>query len=254
MSRADLADRLARERTFHENLAAALDPLSMPKTPLSELDAAMVLEADVHAGMRVLDLGCGSGDLTLHLVDAGADVVGLDLAPAMVEVARERVAHFGGGGTATFVTAPAEDSGLPDAQFDVVLGRYVLHHLDLELAAAEIARLLRPGGRAVFVENSGANPLLMLARRRLVGHFGIPRLGTVDEHPLSRRDIEGMAVAFSGVELRFPVFEFFMIFDRQLLRFRWPTISRLLRAIDRAVERVPFFAKYSFRVVVVLTR
>jgi SAM-dependent methyltransferase len=253
VSRADLADRLARERTFHEDLAAALDPLSMPKTPLSELDAAMVLEADVHAGMRVLDLGCGSGDLTLHLVDTGADVVALDLAPAMVEVARERVAHFGSG-TATFVTAPAEDSSLPDAQFDVVLGRYVLHHLDLDLAAAEIARLLRPGGRAVFVENSGANPLLMLARRRLVGHFGIPRLGTVDEHPLSRTDIDRMAAAFSAVELRFPVFEFFMIFDRQLLRFRWPTISRVLRTVDRAFERVPFFAKYSFRVVVVLTR
>lgn len=255
MSRAeDLAARLERERSFHEDLAAALDPRAMPRTPLSELDAAMVLEADVRPGMQVLDLGCGSGDLTLHLVETGADVVALDLAPGMVEVARERVARFGAGGTATFVAAPAEDSGLSKGQFDVILGRYVLHHLDLEVAASEIARLLRPGGRAVFVENSGANSVLMFARRHLVGRFGIRRLGTADEHPLSRADIERMAAAFSGVDLRFPVFEFFVIFDRQLLRFRWPKVSALLRAADRCLGRVAFFARYSFRVVVVLTR
>jgi SAM-dependent methyltransferase len=250
----DLADRLERERSFHEELAAEFDAQAMPRTPLSELDAAMVVEVDIRPGMRVLDLGCGSGDLTLHLVNTGADVVALDLAPSMVEVARERVARFGEGGTARFVAAPAEDSGLPAGHFDLILGRYVLHHLDLDAAASEIARLLRPGGRAVFVENWGGNSVLMFARRHLVGRFGIRRLGTADEHPLSREDVERMAAAFSTVDLRFPVFEFFVIFDRQLLRFRWQNVSRLLQAADRWLGRVAFLAPYSFRVVVVLTR
>lgn len=226
----------------------------MPCTPLTDLDAAMVHEADVRPGMRVLDLGCGSGDLTLHLVGTGAEVVALDLSPRMIEVARQRVARYGDPTRVTFLAAPAEDSGLPNGEFDVILGRYVLHHLDLDTATVEIARLLRPGGKAVFVENSGANPLLMFARRFLVGRFGIRRLGTIDEHPLTRADVDRFAGAFSTAELRFPVFEFFVIFDRQILRFKRPRVSRVLRAVDAEIGRVAWLARYSFRVVVVLTR
>lgn len=248
------AARLERERVFHDDLAAELDPRTMPKTPLAALDVAMVEEARVGRGTRVLDLGCGSGDLTLHLVATGADVVALDLSPGMVEVARQRVAMFGGGATAGFVAAPVEQTGFPDACFDVIVGRFILHHLDVGEAAAEIARVLRPGGRAVFAENSGRNRLLMLARRHVAGRLGVPRLGTDDEHPLSAADAAAIGNPFSSIELRYPVFEFFTIFDRQVLRFRHPRISRTLRAADRLVGRVPGLSRYSFRVVVVLQR
>lgn len=256
MDRAEnlVAARLERERIFHDDLAADLDPGAMPMLPLADLDVAMITEARVGPGVRVLDLGCGSGDLALHLVGAGAEVVALDLSPGMVDIARQRVEAFGGGAKATFVAAPVEDSGLPDAHFDVVVGRFILHHLDVGVAAAEIARILRPGGKAVFAENSGRNRLLMLARRHVAGRFGVPRLGTEDEHPLSAADIAAAGSAFSSVELRYPIFEFFTIFDRQVLRFRRPRATRALRAVDQAVGRIPVLARYSFRVVVVLRR
>ena len=226
----------------------------MPKTPLADLDAAMLAAAGVGPGLRVLDLGCGSGDLTLHLVATGADVVALDLSPGMVDVARRRVEIFGGGAHATFVAAPVERTGFPDRRFDVIVGRFILHHLDVGRASAEIARILCPGGRAVFAENSGRNRMLMLARRHVAGRFGIPRLGTEDEHPLSAMDVDALRSAFSSVELRYPIFEFLAIFDRQVLRFRHPALSRALRRIDRLVGRVPTLAQYSFRVLVVARR
>lgn len=239
---------------FHDDLAAELDPATMPATPLADLDAAMLAEAGVGPGTRVLDLGCGSGDLTLHLVATGAEVAALDLSPGMIDVARRRVELFGEGATATFVAAPVGRTGFPDAHFDVVVGRFILHHLDVGSAATEIARILRPGGLAVFAENSGRNRLLMLARRHVTGRLGIPRLGTEDEHPLSAADVAAIGSAFSSVQLRYPVFEFFTIFDRQVLRFGRPRVSRVLRAADRIAGRSPLLARYSFRVVVVLGR
>ncbi len=248
------AARLEREREFHDHLAVDLDATRMPKMPLADLDAAMLTAAAVGPGLRVLDLGCGSGDLTLHLVATGADVVALDLSPGMIEVARRRVEMFGDGAMATFLAAPVEETGFPDARFDVIVGRFILHHLDVGVAATEIARILRPGGRAIFAENSGRNRLLMLARRHIAGRLGVPRLGTEDEHPLSTADVAAIGSAFACIGLRYPVFEFLTIFDRQVLRFRHPRVSRVLKAGDRLIGRVPALARYSFRVVVVLER
>lgn len=248
------AARLERERVFHDDLADALDPAAMPKARLSELDGAMMDAAHLGAGDRVLDLGCGSGDLTLHLLSTGAQVTALDLSPGMVDVARRRVEIFGDGATATFVAAPIEASGFPNGHFDIVVGRFILHHLDVDAATAEIARILRPGGKAVFAENSGRNQVLMMARRHVAGRMGVPRLGTEDEHPLSASDIAVFGAAFSFVDLRYPVFDFFSIFDRQVLRFRYPKVSGLLRTVDRLCGRVPVIARYSFRVLVVLRR
>jgi SAM-dependent methyltransferase len=246
--------RLERERVFHDEIAADLVPGEMPKTALADLDAAMIAEARIGPGLRVLDLGCGSGDLTLHLVETGAEVFALDLSPGMVEVARRRIETFADGASASFVDAPVEQTGFPDAHFDVIVGRFILHHLDVSAAAVELARILRPGGRAIFAENSGRNRLLMLARRHVAGRLGVPRLGTEDERPLSSSDISAIGSAFASVELRYPIFEFLTIFDRQVLRFRYRALSRLLGAGDRMMGRVPLLARYSFRVVVVLER
>jgi len=89
---------------------------------------------------RVLDVGCGTGEVVRRLGTAyGADAIGLDRSEQMVEEARRR------GGT--FVTGRAEELPFPDAEFDAVLARLSVHHLDRPRAFAEIRRVLRPGGR-----------------------------------------------------------------------------------------------------------
>jgi ubiquinone/menaquinone biosynthesis C-methylase UbiE len=245
-------DRQERERAFHDALAADLDPAAMPPQPLGPLDLAAVHSAGDLAGKRVLDLGCGSGDLTLALVHAGARVTAVDLSAGMLAVARRRCERFWAGpAQPAFVAAAAEDLPFADDAFDVVVGRFILHHLDMARAPAEIARVLAPGGIAVFVENSGANPLLMFARRHLTGRFGIPRYGTEDERPLQPQDLRMLERTFARVELAYPVFDFLTIFDRQVLRYRWPRISRACVAVDGWLWRtVPRARRFSFRVLV----
>src|SRR4051794_25816295 len=101
-------ERLSRERIFHDRLADELNPVEMPPAPLNPLNKAMVDSAGQLAGKRVLDLGCGSGDLTVLLAMAGARVTGVDLSPGMVDVARRRVEHFVPEASAEFAAAPAE--------------------------------------------------------------------------------------------------------------------------------------------------
>jgi ubiquinone/menaquinone biosynthesis C-methylase UbiE len=248
-----LADeRLVREREFHDQLAADLDPAQMPPGPLNVLDAAMVDAVGEMKGRRVLDLGCGSGDLTVLLALAGAHVTGVDLSPGMISVAKERTERFAPTADATFAAAPAEELPLADGSVDVILGRFILHHLDIPRAAKECARVLAPGGKALFVENSGRNPILMFSRSHLAGRFGIPRYGTADERPLSQQDLAALREHLPELQLEYPVFDFFAIFDRQVLRHRWRLGTRMLRGLDRLIWRwLPVARPWSFRVLVV---
>lgn len=93
------------------------------------------------AGLRVLDLGCGDGVLTAALVEAGAEVVGVDASPDMVAAAVAR------GIDARVMDGHALDF---DAAFDAVFSNAALHWmLDPPAVAAGVFRALRPGGRFV---------------------------------------------------------------------------------------------------------
>lgn len=102
--------------------------------------------------VRVLDVGCGDGQISRLLAAGGATAVGVDPTWNQILVADER-----GGGVAY---ARSEAAGLPfrDASFDAAVACLVFEHIDdLDGAIAEVARVLRPGGRFSFFLN---HPLL----------------------------------------------------------------------------------------------
>jgi SAM-dependent methyltransferase len=235
-SRSDTA--LAREREFFDQDAARRRPEEMPPREYAPFesrfeDALLQAAGDVR-GKRVLDLGCGTGDLALRLLARGASVVALDLSPGSVEVARRRVRHFlpEAEDRCEFAVARAEDTGLESGSVDLVLGKWILHHVDLEQAAPEIGRVLPPGGEAVFVETSGLNPLLSLARRRLAGRAGIARYGTPDERPLTKEDLAVISASFSRCEIDYPVPVLLFLLERHVLKWRWPRVGRALASAD----------------------
>ena len=115
-----------------------------------------LLASSVNAGpgLRVLELGCGTGEYTARLVSAGAHLVALDLVGDLVRVAVER----GLAARAEFVLGDAEGLPFGDGEFDAVVGNAVLHHLRLAPALRELRRILKPGGRCAFTEPNMLNP------------------------------------------------------------------------------------------------
>ena len=102
---------------------------------------------------RVLDVGCGDGQISRLAVALGADrVVGVDPTWNQVRVAQQR------GGGATFARSGAAALPFPDHSFDAVVACLVFEHIrDVDEAIAEVARVLQPGGRFCFFLN---HPLL----------------------------------------------------------------------------------------------
>ena len=98
---------------------------------------------------RVLDLGTGTGVLARGFARAGCNVTGLDVSPLLLEQARvlDRAEDV----YVEYRVARAETTGLPDAQFDLVSAGQCWHWFDRPRAAAEVRRVLRPGGRILIV-------------------------------------------------------------------------------------------------------
>ena len=112
---------------------------------------AKALGAPLHPVQRSLEIGSGTGYFTLHLALAGlvAEPVASDISAGMLATLERSAAELG----ASVATArcDAADLPFPDGSFDLVLGHAILHHLpDVDAAFAELARVLRPGGRLVF--------------------------------------------------------------------------------------------------------
>lgn len=94
------------------------------------------------AGDRVLEVGCGRGHLTGRLADRGIDVIGIDANPRAAEVA----------GSDRIMTMRAESLEFDDATFDAVVSIHSIEHLlQLNAAVAEMARVLKPGGQALYI-------------------------------------------------------------------------------------------------------
>ncbi len=153
--------------------------------------------AEIWSVEHVLEVGCGTGDVALaaipHLGKNGT-VVGIDPAPEMIADASAKAARAGM--DVTFQIGVIEALAFPDAIFDIVLSSLMMHHLPADLkreGLAEIARVLKPGGRLLIVDMKRPNDraVRLLTALALHGHMG----GGIEDLPPMLH-----AAGFSGID------------------------------------------------------
>jgi SAM-dependent methyltransferase len=195
---------------------------------------------------EVLELGSGMGEVTTLLARSGAHVTAVDISPGSTAMARRRAELHGVDGAIDFVLAAGEQLPLEPDRFDVVVGKAVLHHLDVGRAAPELHRVLRPGGRAAFAEPLGTNPVIAFARDHLPYPGKNPRGADV---PLSYADIRAWEAPFSTAQHR--EVQLLQMVERALgVR----PLPRLRRADDRVLARFPALRRLCRYVVITMVK
>jgi SAM-dependent methyltransferase len=187
--------------------------------------------ANALAGKAGLELGCGLGSTSLQIGQVARSVTAIDLSEVAVDKAAGEAARIGLA-NATFRCMNAESLDFPEASFDVVFGKGIIHHLDLERAFRGIRRVLRPGGSVIFYEPLGHNPIINAYRDRTL------ESRTPDEHPLLRSDIELARRHFASVEVQ--VFGLLTLLGVPLRgSFITAPLLAALRALDKVVLALP---------------
>jgi SAM-dependent methyltransferase len=228
------AARIDRERVYHNRRAHEETRESQAKYYAAIRDGADEFDNRLNTVAQsadILEYGCGTNSKLFSLARTCRTGVGIDISDAAIQLATTdatalRLTNI------RFLAMNAEAMDFPTGSFDVVFGRGIIHHLQTERAFAEIARVLRPGGTALFWEPMGHNILLNTYRRLT------PNARTPDEHPLLRSDFEIAQRYFSRVSLRM-----FGLTSALAVPFRDSAVGeavlKITGGLDQRVFRIP---------------
>jgi ubiquinone/menaquinone biosynthesis C-methylase UbiE len=126
--------------------------------------------AAIPSGAKVLEVGCGQGHLTRALAERGIDVIGIDANPQAEAIANTPLVRC----------MRAEALDFDDKSFDFVVSVHAIEHIpELDGALSEIARVLRPGGKAIFIYP--AEPIM--------GMYAIPTSVILHGTPFKAREV-----------------------------------------------------------------
>lgn len=192
-------------------------------------------------GQRVLEYGCGIGSHAFDLARHGAQVIGVDISDVAITKATDQ-AQRKKLTAASFVKMDAENMTFPDRHFNLVCGTAILHHLELDTAMKELARVLTDDGCAAFLEPMGHNPALNLFRMLT------PKLRTKDEHPLMVRDVDLIRGYFEKSEIHyFTLFSMISapFINTRFFQFMLQPLERFDQLVFRLIPWLGHFAWYS---------
>ena len=229
-------DALATEKGMTHRALVADEDFQHYATRASTMAGINEFLGDL-AGKQVLEFGCGLGEISVLLAKSCADVTAFDLSQTSVALTRRRAELNGVAERIDLVAAGGEALPFADHSFDLIFGKAILHHLDVGVAANELYRVLKPGGKAAFVEPMGVNPLLRFARAYVPYPGKNPRGA---DRPLHYKEIRLWGEKFR--EFHYREIQLLSMLERGLGFKR--RLKVLRRADDALLRRAPFLRRY----------
>jgi SAM-dependent methyltransferase len=175
------------------------------------------------------------------LARRGALVTAIDVSAQAGRLAQSRARANDIDGRVRLCQMGGEQLAFQDGTFDLVVGFGILHHLDLEAAAPEIRRVLKPDGCALFREPLGENPVLQLARNHLPYRS---KARSPNETPLTYEMIAMTARCFRDVQVR-EMYLFSMIGRASGDELSWTWLWRFDEWLMRRVPALRRFCRYA---------
>lgn len=184
---------------------------------------------------KILEIGCGDGELTKRLGKLNSKIFATDITPAVIKRAKKNIKDV------TFKVEDAEKFSVKDNTFDIVCGMSILHHINYLKSLEESFRVLKKGGKLFFSEPNYLNPIVFSAL-----HWKWLKTKmeySPDETALIRWEITKLlyAIGFSKVK----------VFNYDFLHPSTPKlITNMLEEISSYLEKVPFVKELSGSIII----
>lgn len=243
-------DRAEIERSAAEARKTLLEPLdrsNIERYLNPPADSAYALEYAYHLlgdvkGKTVLDLGCGTGENIIPLIERGACVIGIDISPDLIALAQERLQSANR--LATIQVGSAYETGLADESVDVIFCMSLIHHLEIVRVRDEMRRILKPDGAIILKE-----PIrFSLGYAKLRNLFPDREDISQYEHPVTRDELAIMMHPFRVEGTRFFRLPIVPIASRVLPS----SVDFARRASNWLLRRIPACKRYATGIVMKL--
>jgi SAM-dependent methyltransferase len=196
-------------------------------------------------GKTVLDFGCGLGHTSRLYAEMGASrVEGFDISGENIAIAKKNAERDHLDDRVFFKRVPAEEIDYPNDFFDLVLGKAILHHTDLDKTGAQLYRVLRPGGSAYFLEPLAHNPFINVFRSFT------PSRRTPTEKPLRIEDLNVFRRYFEHVSYQgfyvLPLLADALLLVTGSRSWYAKSVAKLLQVEKPLLTRFPSLQKYGW--------
>tara|TARA_B100001057_G_scaffold325766_1_gene325944 strand:- start:8215 stop:8955 length:741 start_codon:yes stop_codon:yes gene_type:complete len=240
-----LTDKNIREKKFHNELQSKVkgrfENIFYKAIYNSNEDFFDFLKIN-SKNSEILDYGCGIGaSMNKVIYFNPKKVTGIDISEISIQKAKDKIKSSS---NVELVVDNCEKTKFNNNTFDIVYGTGILHHLDIKLCLEEIQRILKPGGRLLFIEPLGTNPIINLYRKLT------PNSRSRDEHPLVNDDFNIIQNKFRKLQVKYYGFLtliFFPLYGSP----KNSAIFSMLKNIDQYLFKIKFFRKLAWSVLII---
>lgn len=210
-------------------------------TGLSEKYKNNWLDKECSKGKKILDFACGNGENGIYAAVSGAECIGIDISPEGVENANKNAKKFKVDGNCKFFEMDGENMTFKTNTFDLGVEYGALHHVDLDLALSELARVIKPNGKMVCIEAIRHNPIIHWYRKKT------PHLRTEweVEHILGVESFNVMKKYFKNINVKY-----FHLTALALVPLRksfvFPLLLPIFNFLDNILLSNKFIGKYAW--------